>query len=31
MAEIFNYSELMPEWANGSLKEDLVKTIDKYN
>ena len=31
MAEIFqNYSKLMPEWANESLEEELVKAADEY-
>ena len=30
MAEIFeNYSELMPEWENESLEEDLVKVVNE--
>ena len=30
MAEIFeSYSESMPEWANKSLKEELVKDVDE--
>lgn len=31
MAEIFEkYSQLMPEWANESLEEELVKAVDEY-
>ena len=31
MAEIFeNYSELMPEWANESVEEDIVNAVDEY-
>ena len=31
MAEIFeNYLELMPEWANKSLEEDVVEAVKEY-
>ena len=32
MAEIIeNYSELMPEWANESLEENLDEVVDEFD